>query len=368
MMKVKQQLIGLSPYKPGKPMEEVKKQFNLTEVTKLASNENPFGCSSAAKEAIVQALDNLALYPDGYAANIRKDVATHLQVDEEQLIFGSGSDEVIQILCRALLTQGTNTVCAVPSFPQYKHNAVIEGAEVREVESINGIHDLNGMLAQIDENTRIIWVCNPNNPSGTYVSEDEFKRFLAKVPADVLVVSDEAYYEYVIADDYPTTLPLLNEYPNLMILRTFSKAYGLASLRIGYGVGQKDFIQAIEPAREPFNTSMLAQVAAVAALNDQDFIEECKQKNRAGLKQFYQFCNEQNIQYYPSQGNFILINIQKPGNEVFNYLLERGFIVRSGEALGFPTWIRITIGSSKQNEAIISHLAKYFKEEVQKVR
>lgn len=363
-MKVKQQLIGLSPYKPGKPIEEVKKQFNLTEVTKLASNENPFGCSSAAKEAIVQEIENLALYPDGYAANIRKDVATHLQVAEEQLIFGSGSDEVIQILCRALLTAGTNTVCAVPSFPQYKHNAIIEGAEVREVESINGHHDLDGMLAQIDENTRIVWVCNPNNPSGVYVNEEKFKHFLEEVPSGVLVVSDEAYFEYVIADDYPTTLPLLNEYSNLMILRTFSKAYGLASLRIGYGVGQKDFIQAIEPAREPFNTSMLAQVAASAALNDQDFIEECKQKNRTGLEQFYQFCDQKNLQYYPSQGNFILINFQKPGNEVFNYLLERGFIVRSGEALGFPTWIRITIGSSKQNEAVISQLTKYLKGEV----
>lgn len=360
-MKVKQQLIGLSPYKPGKPIEEVKKQFNLTEVTKLASNENPFGCSFAAKEAIVQALDNIALYPDGYAANIRKDVATHLQVDEEQLIFGNGSDEVIQILCRALLTQGTNTVCAVPSFPQYKHNAVIEGADVREVESINGHHDLDGMLSQIDENTRIVWVCNPNNPSGAYVNAEKFKQFLTKVPRDVLVVSDEAYFEYVIAADYPRTLPLLKEYSNLMILRTFSKAYGLASLRIGYGVGQKDFIQAIEPAREPFNTTMLAQVAAVAALKDQNFIEQCKQKNRAGLEQFYQFCDQRNIQYYPSEGNFILINMQKPGNEVFNYLLERGFIVRSGEALGFPTWIRITIGSLEQNEAIISQLTNYLK-------
>lgn len=358
-MKVKQQLIGLSPYKPGKPIDEVKKQFGLKEVTKLASNENPFGCSQAAKRAITQALDKVAIYPDGYAATIRSDVANHLNVSEDQLIFGNGSDEVIQILCRALLSKETNTVCAVPSFPQYKHNAVIEGAEVREVPLVDGVHDLDGMLAQIDENTRIVWVCNPNNPSATYVSEKKFTQFLAKVPKNCLVVSDEAYYEYVVAEDYPETIPLIKQYDNLLILRTFSKAYGLASLRIGYGIGNKEFIQQIEPAREPFNTTTLAQVAASAALGDQAFISHCKEQNRSGLTQFYEFCEEENLFYYPSQGNFILIDMKKPGNEVFNYLLERGFIVRSGEALGFPTFIRITVGSYEQNEAIIKQMKAF---------
>lgn len=358
-MKVKQQLIGLSPYKPGKPIEEVKKQFGLNEVIKLASNENPFGCSELAKKAISDSLDVLAIYPDGYAANIRRDVADHLNVRETELIFGNGSDEVIQILCRALLTEESNTVCAVPSFPQYKHNAIIEGAEVREVPLQNGIHDLDAMLDQIDEKTRIVWVCNPNNPSGTYVSEEKFSEFLAKVPNDVLVVSDEAYFEYAVAEDYPNTLPLLRDYNNLMVLRTFSKAYGLASLRIGYGVANEGFIAKIEPAREPFNTTMLAQVAATAALKDQAFIEDCKTRNRNGLEQFYQFCHKENLSYYPSQGNFILIDLKRPGNDVFNYLLERGFIVRSGEALGFPTSIRVTIGSSEQNEAIIKELTNY---------
>lgn len=356
---MKQQLIGLSPYKPGKPIEEVKKQYGLDKVIKLASNENPFGCSNQAKQAISDMLENLAIYPDGYATMIRADVADLLSVNENQLIFGNGSDEVIQILCRALLSKETNTVCAVPSFPQYKHNAVIEGAEVREVPLVDGVHDLDGMLAQIDESTRIVWVCNPNNPTGTYVDAEKFQEFLAKVPKEVLVVSDEAYFEYVVAPDYPMTIPLLKEYNNLMVLRTFSKAYGLASLRIGYGVGNPDFIQKIEPAREPFNTSLLAQVAARAALKDQQFITYCKENNRQGLEQFYQFCQKYNLNYYPSQGNFILIDFQKPGNEVFQYLLERGFIVRSGEALGFPTSIRITVGSFEQNEAIINELHKF---------
>lgn len=362
MMKVKQQLIGLSPYKPGKPIEEVKKQYGLNEVVKLASNENPFGCSDLVKKAISESLDSLALYPDGYAANIRRDVAGHLNVSETELIFGNGSDEVIQILCRAILTPDSNTVCAVPSFPQYKHNAIIEGAEVREVPLQDGVHDLEGMLAAIDENTRIVWVCNPNNPSGTYVNEDQFKQFMAEVPKHVLVVSDEAYFEYVVAEDYPQTLPLLKEFDNLMILRTFSKAYGLASLRIGYGISNSKLIEKIEPAREPFNTTMLAQVAATAALRDQEFIYICKERNQNGLKQFYQFCHEKNLSYYPSEGNFILIDFNCPGNDVFNYLLERGFIVRSGEALGFTTSIRITIGSFEQNEAIIKQLNNYLSE------
>ncbi len=358
-MKVKQQLVGLSPYKPGKPIDEVKKEFGLHEVIKLASNENPFGCSKFAKEAIMNMLDHLAMYPDGYAANIRKDIASFLHVDEQQLIFGNGSDEIILILCRALLGPGTNTVCAVPSFPQYKHNAVIEGAEVREVALVNGVHDLNGMLAQIDANTKIVWVCNPNNPSGTYVDAKSFQEFMEKVPKDVLVVSDEAYFEYVVAEDYPSTLPLLSQFDNLMVLRTFSKAYGLASLRIGYGVGKAELIQAIEPAREPFNTSLVAQVAAIAALKDQEFITHCKERNREGLEQYYQFCKEYSLDFYPSQGNFILIDLQRPGNEVFHYLLSKGFIVRSGEALGFPTSVRITVGNAEQNEAIISELKTY---------
>lgn len=358
-MKVKNQLLGLSPYKPGKPIEEVKKQFKLEEVVKLASNENPFGCSTKAKEAITSCLEKLAIYPDGYSAKLRLDIANFLNVGEDQLIFGNGSDEIILILCRALLQNGTNTVCAVPSFPQYKHNAIIEGAEVREVPLIEGVHDLEGMLQQIDENTRIVWICNPNNPSGTYVSEEKFKQFMAQVPKDVLVVSDEAYFEYVVSSDYPMTQSLLADYKNLMILRTFSKAYGLASLRIGYGIGHHELIQQIEPAREPFNTSLLAQAAASAALTDQQFIAECKERNRQGLEQFYLFCSANNLHYFPSEGNFILIDFQKPGNEVFQYLLERGFIVRSGEALGFPTSIRITVGSPEQNNAIIEQLTNF---------
>ncbi|WP_299088358.1 histidinol-phosphate transaminase [uncultured Metabacillus sp.] len=358
-MQVKKQLLSLKPYQPGKPIEEVKKEFNLTKVVKLASNENPYGCSQKAKQAILDELDQLAIYPDGYSALLRTKVANHLGVNEDELIFGNGSDEVVQIICRALLSPETNTVMATPTFPQYKHNAIIEGTEIREVPLVDGDHDLDAMLNHIDENTTVTWVCTPNNPTGTYVKKQALLEFLDKVPKHVLVVVDEAYYEYVAAEDYPETVPLLKDYSNVMILRTFSKAYGLAALRIGYGIGNADLIRKIEPAREPFNTSRVAQAAAIAALDDFDFISKCKEKNKKGLQQFYKFCEEQDLDYYPSEGNFILIDFKRDSDEVFGALLKKGYIVRSGNALGFPTHLRITVGSEEQNAEIIEILKEF---------
>jgi len=355
-VKVKKQLESLLPYQPGKSIEEVKRLYGLNEVIKLASNENPFGCSPKVQTAIMEQVKNLALYPDGYSFQLRLRLAEHLGVDAKQLIFGNGSDEVVQIICRAFLAAGTNTVMASPTFPQYRHNAIIEGAQVREIPLTDGRHDLSGMLQAIDKDTRVVWICNPNNPSGTYVSEQDLIAFIDNVPKHVLVVVDEAYYEYVRADDFPQTVPLLDKYENLMILRTFSKAYGLAALRIGYGIASESLIREIEPAREPFNTSTLAQTAALAALEDQEFIVNCAKQNEKGLELYYCFCDENGLKYNQSEGNFILIDFGIEGNEVFQYLLERGIIVRSGNALGFPTSVRITVGTEEQNLQVIDTL------------
>lgn len=355
-MQVKQQLLQLKPYQPGKPIEEVKKELGLNHVIKLASNENPFRYSDKVKEALQAELDQLPIYPDGYAASLRTAVANHIGVKETEIIFGNGSDEVIQILSRALLSPEKNTVMATHTFSQYRHNAVIEGADVREVPVKNGEHDLDGMLEAIDDQTAIVWLCNPNNPTGHYINHERFLSFLNQVPEHVLVVSDEAYYEYVIADDFPETLSLIDRYPNLMVLRTFSKAYGLAALRIGYGVANEAFIQKIEPAREPFNTSRLAQVAAQAALSDQDFIASCRKQNRDGMMKLQAFCDEHGLSYYPSQTNFLLVDMKRNGDDVFQYLLKNGYIVRSGNALGFPTSVRITIGSDEEMDGLIAVL------------
>lgn len=362
-MQAKPQLYGLPAYKPGKPINEVKEELGLKEVYKLASNENPYGSSAKAKQAIVDAVNHSAIYPDGYSSELRKKVAAHLAVSEEQLIFGNGTDEVIQFLCRAFLTPEDNTVMAEPTFSQYKLNAAIEGAEIREVSLTKaGEHDLEEMLAQIDHKTKIVWICNPNNPSGNYINQETFEAFLKRVPEHVIVASDEAYVEYTVAEDFPNTIPLLNQYKNLVILRTFSKAYGLASLRIGYGVANKDIIQVMEPLRPAFNTTAYAHAAAVAALEDQEFVNYSATQNRIELEKFEAFCHEHGLFYYPSQTNFILIDVGMPGDEIFAYLLSKGYITRSGEALGFPSCIRISIGTEKENEGVLQALKQLLSE------
>lgn len=361
-MRWKENVITLTPYKPGKSIESTKRQYNLEKIVKLASNENPYGCSPKIISSLQENLPELALYPDGYATNLREELSSFLKVELDELIFGNGSDNLIQMISRALLHPNASTIMATPTFSQYKHNAVIEGAIVKEVPLIDGAHDLDEMLAAIDEQTNIIWLCSPNNPTGTYIPETKLIPFLDKVPSHILVVLDEAYYEYVTADDYYDSIHLTKEYQNLIVLRTFSKIYGLASLRIGYGIAHSSIIKALEPAREPFNANAIGQLSAQVAINDQQFVQECREKNRLGLKQFYDFCEEKQLAYYPSQTNFILIDFNKDGDQVFQYLLERGYIVRSGKALGFPTAVRITVGTTEQNEGVINVLREFLKE------
>lgn len=356
---LKEQLKNLEPYKPGKQIEDVKKELGLTKVVKLASNENPFGCSPKIGDVLKEMLSELAIYPDGYATELRNKVALYTGVNDNQITFGNGTDEVLQMISRASLAPGTNSIMATPTFPQYKRNVIVDGATPIEVPLKEGRHDLEVMLSKIDHNTKVIWLCNPNNPTGEYIREDELVNFLERVPQEILVVLDEAYTEYVTADDFPNGLEYIDRYPNLIVTRTFSKIYGLAALRIGYGIGQPEFIRMIEALRQPFNVTRLSQKAAVAALVDQSYIEECKIQNANGLKQYYEFCNRHAIDYFPSQGNFILIDVKKPGDDVFNYLMKNGYIVRSGVALGYPTGIRVTIGTKEQNDAVIHLLKEY---------
>lgn len=361
-MKWKEQLLSLAPYKPGRPIESVKKEYGLEKVVKLASNENPFGTSPKVVAALQSALSSFAIYPDGYATTLRTAVAEFLKMDEEQLIFGNGADNLIQIISRAFLEPGKNTVMASPSFSQYKHNAIIDGAEIREIPLIDGEHDLDAMLEAIDENTAVVWVCSPNNPTGVYITKEKITSFLNKVPKETVVVIDDAYHDYVVADDFYDAVEFVNEYNNLIVLRTFSKIYGIASLRVGYGVAHQDIIRVLEPAREPFNVNTLGQIAAVAALNDQGYVNECRRKNREGMAQFEQFCAEHQLHYFPSQANFILIDFGTSGDEVFQYLLQKGYIVRSGNALGYTTSVRVTVGSEEENNGVIDAMKQYLQE------
>ncbi len=353
-MLVKKQIRGLPAYAPGKPIAEVKREYGLDHVIKMASNENPYGASPKVAERIAMVASETAIYPDGYGTELREALASKHQVSEKQIMLGNGSDEVIQFLCRGFLSSNTNTVMATPSFSQYKLNATIEDAQIIEVPvTSSGDHDLEAMLAAINEQTRIVWVCNPNNPNGVALSREAFRHFLDRVPKECLVVSDEAYYEYVTTDDYPDSVSLLSHYPQLVVLRTFSKAYGLAGLRVGYGIASESVAQAIDPVRPPFNNNAIAHQAALAALEDEAFIRLCKEKNQQEKQRLRAYFEKEGFFVYPSETNFLLVETGIPGNQLFQAFLEKGFILRSGEALGYPTGIRISIGSKEENDAFL---------------
>lgn len=349
-MRFRKVLQEMAPYTPGKSVEEVQKEYGLETIVKLASNENPYGAPPAAKEALAEGLAGLEIYPDGYAGSLRAKIAKQIGVEENELLFGSGSDEIIVIIARALLGEGTNTICATPTFPQYKHHALIEGAEVKEIPLVDGEHDLEGFLEAIDGDTSVIWLCSPNNPTGTIIDNDNLIKFLDRVPDDILVVLDEAYYEYVVSEKYIDTTKLFKQYKNVIMLRTFSKAYGLAALRVGYAIGDESVITPLNTTRSPFNVTSLSLVVAEKALEEKDFIDKCRTLNREQLERFYAYAKENDLHIYPTEANFVLMEVPGNATEATENLLKQGYIVRSGDALGTPGYVRITVGTEAQND------------------
>ncbi|WP_438318452.1 histidinol-phosphate transaminase [Sporosarcina sp. FA9] len=350
----KDSLREMKPYKPGKSIKEVLNQYQLEKVVKLASNENPYGPAPSAKKLLDEGTIEIEMYPDGNASSLRKKIARKLNVNEDSLLFGGGSDEIIVMISRALLDSGKNTIMATPTFPQYAHNAKIDGAEIREVALVDGHHNLDGFLNVIDKDTSVIWLCSPNNPTGNLISSEALTTFLTKVPDNILVVLDEAYFEYITDPSYTNTIHLLKEYPNLIVLRTFSKAYGLAAFRIGYAIGNPEVISNLNKVRSPFNVTSAGQVLAEAALDDDEFIKECSLLNHEEMQRFIQYANANKLHIYDSEANFVLIEVPGNGDLASEKLLQQGFIVRSGEALGTPGYIRVTIGSENQNNGFFA--------------
>lgn len=349
-MKWKSILHTMKPYTPGRSLEEVKRTYGLHEVNKLASNENPYGSSPKVAEYLRSKAAQFEIYPDAYTAGLRSKLAEFHQIETNEILFGNGSDEIVTMISRALLQPGNNTVMASVTFPQYAHNAKIEGAEIREVDLLeNGDHDLEGFLKVIDEDTSIIWVCNPNNPTGNVLSSNTIKDFLNRVPKTALVVLDEAYVEYVDDPSQQDAIQWIYEYDNLIVLRTFSKAYGLASFRIGYGVANADVVTELNKVRNPFNNSSLALAAAEVALADQQFLANCVTKNTEERKRYVEYATKHSLALYPSATNFVLLAVPGDADEVCEILLQNGFIVRSGNLLGTPGYIRVTIGTHEQN-------------------
>jgi histidinol-phosphate aminotransferase len=347
----------LPTYQPGRPIEEVARELNLParEIIKVASNENPFGPSPLALAAMQKALATVNLYPDGNAYYLKQKLAAKLGVETTNLILGNGSNEIIEFVSHALLAPGTEVVVSQYCFAIYPIVAKMSGADVVIVPAKNYGHDLPAMLKAITPRTRIVFVANPNNPTGTLAAREEVIDFVNQVPENVLLVMDEAYIEFL--GDAVDLIPLirLGVRKNLILMRTFSKIYGLAGLRIGYGIANPELVAALEKVRQPFNANLLAQTAALAALDDDEHVQRTRQNNFSGLEFFARASRELKLEYVPSFANFILIRVGE-GQKVFDAMQKLGVITRPMGGYQLPEWIRISVGTRAENERCLASL------------
>lgn len=359
----REQILAIKPYVPGKPVEEVERELGISGIIKLASNENPLGPSPAAMAKMQEMISKVAAYPDGSCYYLKNALAEALNLTPSHLLVGNGSDEVIKLIAEAFLAEGEEAVVADPTFSEYDFAVKVMGGRTVAVPTRNYTHDLEGMAAAVTEKTKLIFICNPNNPTGTKVGKKEVKAFLSNLPEGLITVFDEAYYEYVTDEDYPQTLDFVREGRDVIVLRTFSKIYGLAGLRVGFGVAKPELIGLLNRVREPFNVNMVAQAAALAALGDQEHVVRSRQVNEEGKQYLYNQFDRLGLPYLPTHANFIWVKIKADCKNVFNKLLQRGVIVRTGDIFGAPDVIRVTIGTAEQTQRFIKALTEVLTEE-----
>lgn len=350
-------ILNINPYVPGKPIEELERELGITGCVKLASNENPLGPSHLALVAIEKAAASIHRYPDGNAFFLKQVLAERLYLDPSWLVMGNGSNEVIEIIARTFLAPGESAIMADPSFVVYLNVVQAMGGNMRMIPLKEGRHDLRRMAEAITDTTKIIFIANPNNPTGTMNTAEEMADFMEMAPEDVVVVVDEAYYEYVTREDYPDSLVYVREGRNVIVLRTFSKIYGLAGLRIGYGVARPELVDAMNRVRQPFNTNAVAQAAALAALGDDDHVRRSIHTNDEGKVLLYQLMDEIGIRYWPTETNFVWLDLGRDARQVYDALLRKGIITRP---MG-PTNLRVSIGLPEENQ----RFAEAFREVMQ---
>ena len=348
---------SLIAYEPGKPIEEVEREYGIANSVKLASNENPLGPSPKAVAAIRAKLDQLNFYPDGDCFYLKQGLARKLGVAPENLVFGNGSNEIIELAARTFMRPGEEAVMAEQAFVVYQLIVQAVGGKGRAVPLKNFTHDLEALAGAVSERTRIVFLANPNNPTGTIYRRKEWERFLAKVSPDVLLIVDEAYFEYVRDPEYPDSLRYHANDRAILTLRTFSKLYGLAGLRIGYGVAAKDLISLMQRVRQPFNVNAPAQWAALAALDDADHVRRSLEVNCEGVDYLQGEFKRLGLEFVPSQANFILVRVGR-GQEVFKQLLGQGVIVRPTAGYRFPEHVRVTVGTMAENHKFVTALEK----------
>jgi histidinol-phosphate aminotransferase len=358
----------LQPYQPGKPESELRREYGLSDIVKLASNENPLGPSPRALAAVREALSELARYPDGNGFELKTALSVKLGLSMAMLTLGNGSNDVLELVARAFLTPEREAVFSEHAFAVYPIVTQAIGATARVAKAhppdhaMPYGHDPAAMRALINDRTGVVFVANPNNPTGTWLKTAELEAFLAAVPERVIVVVDEAYGEYVeVEADCPNALRWLDRFPNLIVTRTFSKAYGLAGLRVGYAVSHPQVADLLNRVREPFNVNSLALAAAAAALDDVGHLERSRAVNRAGMRQLQEACRRLGLNWLPSVGNFLCVDVGRPGRELFLELLKRGVIARPVDNYGLPRFLRITIGTARENARLIDALSDVLK-------
>ncbi|WP_260293821.1 histidinol-phosphate transaminase [Sedimenticola hydrogenitrophicus] len=347
---------NLKPYVPGKPISELERELGITDSVKLASNENPLGCSERAKAAIRAELAHVGLYPDGGGVELHAALAAKHGIAPNRITLGNGSNDVLDMVARVFLAPGYESLFSQYAFAVYPISSQAVGATLNIVPAKDYGHDLEEMLNRVGEKTRVVWIANPNNPTGTWLNGEELEGFIAAVPANVIVVVDEAYIEYVDEPDYPDASQWLDKYPNLIVTRTFSKSYGLASLRVGYGLAHADITDLLNRVRQPFNVNSMALAAARAALEDQEFIRRSVELNRVGMRQMTESFTAMGLDYIPSVGNFVTVDVGRPAAEVDQGLLRTGCITRPVANYGLPNHLRITIGTESENSRVLAAL------------
>lgn len=341
----------IPPYIPGKPIEEVERELGLSGVTKMASNENPLGPSKEVRQAVINALDKVSYYPDANNYYLIKALAEEHKVQEDQIIVGSGLDDVNRILAETVLKPSDEVIIPQPTFSMYETVTLLMGAKPVLVKG-NGLgNDLSALAAAVTKKTKLIFICNPNNPTGTIVKTDELREFLQGLPENVLVVLDEAYSDFSDDPGFPNGIGFLKDgFENLIIYRTFSKIHGMAGLRLGFAVAHPVLIRNMLKVKDPFNVNLLAQVAGLAALKSKKHVLLSKELVRMGRSLFYKELDELGIDYLPTQANFILINWGRDSREIYEFLLQNGIIVRPTHSFGLPDYFRVTFGTAEQND------------------
>lgn len=351
-------ILSIKPYSPGKPLEELEREYGIADSIKLASNENPLGPSPMAVDAIKKAMVRLNRYPDGSGHDLIRKLSDHLGVSSRNIVLGNGSDEIIGMLAFALLQPGDEAVLPNPSFLMYDIMARGAGAVPVFVPLTSLTIDLDRILERITPRTRIIFLCNPNNPTGTIIAKNDFDAFIKEIPDDIIVVMDEAYIEFVRDQNCAVGFDYMDDKTPLVVLRTFSKVYGLAGLRIGYGVMPAAIADILNRIRLPFNANSLAQVGACAALDDKGFIEKVVSLIHEGLDFLHDALDRRGIQYFPTQTNFFLIDVRRDADDIYENMLRQGVIVRSMKSYGYPNYIRVNVGLHEENVRFLQAFEK----------